>query len=194
MKTNVSKHKMNNNFAEWKFVISVVEWRCYSSGYFSFLLCVRADRPSWYEGNKFCILDTTLHTRSTVALTARRLTSYDHLGDHQTIEFDRVITNIGNAYDPRHGHFVAPVKGVYHFTVDIFGWPDQSTTYDLVKNGDILCNPYSVKADDATQGTCSVTIELEVNDMIWVRFNHANGGTRLYGLHNIFSGFLVTKL
>jgi hypothetical protein len=35
------------------------------------------------------------------------------LGQHQTVEYDKVITNVGNAYDSRHGHFISPVKGVY---------------------------------------------------------------------------------
>ena len=35
------------------------------------------------------------------------------LGQQQTVEYDKVITNVGNAYDSRHGHFISPVKGVY---------------------------------------------------------------------------------
>jgi hypothetical protein len=28
------------------------------------------------------------------------------LGQHQAVEYDKVITNVGNAYDSRHGHFI----------------------------------------------------------------------------------------
>jgi hypothetical protein len=27
------------------------------------------------------------------------------LGEHQTLEYNKVVTNVGNAYDFRHGHF-----------------------------------------------------------------------------------------
>ena len=48
---------------------------------------------------------------SPVAFTAV-LTHNEQLGPLQTLEYDKVITNIGNAYDSRHGHFTAPVKGI----------------------------------------------------------------------------------
>lgn len=39
------------------------------------------------------------------------------LGTHQAIEYEKVLTNIGHAYDPNHGHFIAPTKGVYLISV-----------------------------------------------------------------------------
>jgi hypothetical protein len=37
------------------------------------------------------------------------------LGPHQTLKFDRVVTNAGNGYDPTTGLFTAPVAGYYAF-------------------------------------------------------------------------------
>ncbi|XP_071125818.1 protein BCAP-like [Mytilus edulis] len=35
------------------------------------------------------------------------------LGPHQTLVFDTVITNVGQAYEPRDGQFSAPYSGLY---------------------------------------------------------------------------------
>lgn len=34
-----------------------------------------------------------------------------HIGNHHTIMFDRPITNIGHAYHPNTGVFIAPLNG-----------------------------------------------------------------------------------
>jgi hypothetical protein len=43
-----------------------------------------------------------------------------NLGQDQPVEFDKVVTNIGNGFDVRHGHFTAPVKGLYFISGSIF--------------------------------------------------------------------------
>ena len=35
------------------------------------------------------------------------------LGPHQAVEFDKVMTNVGNAYDSRDGQLTAPVYDPY---------------------------------------------------------------------------------
>merc|ERR1711971_985753 len=51
------------------------------------------------------------------------LSTSKELGQDQTIEFDKVVTNVGNAYDSRHGHFIAPISGYYHFSATILNKP-----------------------------------------------------------------------
>jgi len=46
----------------------------------------------------------------------------DNLGpvsDHSDVVFDRVVTNIGNAYNKDTGRFTAPVNATYQFNVVI---------------------------------------------------------------------------
>lgn len=47
--------------------------------------------------------------------------SFDHrppITYSQTpVIFDRVVTNVGNAYDPVTGRFTAPINGTYQFNV-----------------------------------------------------------------------------
>jgi len=37
--------------------------------------------------------------------------------EHTDILFDRVITNVGSAFNPLTGRFTAPVNGVFHFNI-----------------------------------------------------------------------------
>lgn len=50
-----------------------------------------------------------------------RLRSSINLDRSQTVKFDDVITNIGDAYDPTTGHFTAPYHGLYSFSATFFG-------------------------------------------------------------------------
>eukprot|EP00064_Thunnus_orientalis_P022294 superscaffoldBa00007394_g22486 len=49
--------------------------------------------------------------------------------------FNRVFTNIGNAYNSKTGCFTAPLKGVYHFSFMTFGYNSYTSGAILVKNG-----------------------------------------------------------
>ncbi|XP_030280388.1 uncharacterized protein LOC115585861 [Sparus aurata] len=40
---------------------------------------------------------------------------------HTLLVFRHVVTNIGNAYNPNTGFFIAPVRGAYHFELHIYG-------------------------------------------------------------------------
>ncbi|KAG7227025.1 hypothetical protein INR49_022372, partial [Caranx melampygus] len=53
------------------------------------------------------------------------------------LAFRYVLTNIGNAYNPDSGFFIAPVRGVYRFefTIGAHGDPSHATGAMLVKNG-----------------------------------------------------------
>lgn len=53
-----------------------------------------------------------------IAFTATNSNDTGHLGIHQTIIFDRVVTNIGNHYHPHSGIFTTIVAGVYVFFFD----------------------------------------------------------------------------
>ena len=41
------------------------------------------------------------------------------ISQHADIVFDRVVTNVGNAYDEDTGRFTSPVNGTYQFNVVI---------------------------------------------------------------------------
>ena len=130
--------------------------------------------------------------QSPVAFTAV-LTHIEHLGPLQTLEYDKVITNIGNAYDTRHGHFTAPVKGIYMLSATICD-DDQRIRTEMVKNGVQLVAMYG---DDGLLASHTIMVSLEQNDMVWVR--HFNEGTSIaYSrpdrYYTSFAGALIAAL
>ena len=42
-----------------------------------------------------------------------------NIGPHQAVEFYKIITNVGNAYVSKDGHFAAPVYGLYMISATI---------------------------------------------------------------------------
>ncbi|XP_071178088.1 complement C1q-like protein 4 [Mytilus edulis] len=116
------------------------------------------------------------------------------LGQDQLIEFDKVITNIGNAYDSRHSHFTAPCKGIYLFSGSLFVGGSQSAHVDMVKNGNAI--GYLWANSDHHISTETVVVTLETGDMVWMK--HRGGQASIYGhaleQYNTFSGVLIHQL
>nr|WRI32905.1 complement C1q domain-containing protein 2 [Anadara sativa] len=128
-----------------------------------------------------------------VAFSVTIATKQTPIFKHQTIIYDHVITNLANGYDVTNGRFVAPVKGLYHFTIILMG--DNLNTYavlEIVKNGNHLVNVHSQSTFETGSG--SVVVTLDVGDMVWVRYSE--GTTQdMYGSDfNQFFGFLIETL
>ncbi|XP_060591216.1 uncharacterized protein LOC132746156 [Ruditapes philippinarum] len=82
------------------------------------------------------ILPRQVSIQTHVAFTAGvSVDNLHNLGDHQAIIFDRVITNIGNAYHPHTGIFNVPVKGAYAITLTMTVEPDKFQWLELVVDG-----------------------------------------------------------
>lgn len=116
-----------------------------------------------------------------------------HLGQNQVLEFDGVITNTGNGYDARHGHFTAPVSGLYSFTSTILLiGPVTNTDMHLamVRNGAAVGYVYSSHGYD--EGTRTIVLSLGVGDMVWIRNNDDNGPS-IDHYYSTFSGFLIAS-
>lgn len=119
------------------------------------------------------------------------------LGQDQIIEFDTVITNIGNAFDTRHSHFTAPVKGIYLFSGSLFVAPGYYAHADIVKNGNAIGYLYAYSNHHISTETIVVT--LETGDMVWIKHRgDAVGQSLIEGKNverfNTFSGVLIRQL
>ncbi|XP_037614129.1 kinesin-like protein KIN-12E [Sebastes umbrosus] len=101
--------------------------------------------------------------------------------------FNRVFTNIGNAYNSKTGIFTAPLKGVYHFSFMTFGYNSHTSGAILVKNGHYQVSTWEFTGPD-TSDTTSNTVILELNVRETVNIILWDGGK----IHtSVFSGFLV---
>ncbi|XP_041864975.1 complement C1q-like protein 4 [Melanotaenia boesemani] len=109
-----------------------------------------------------------------------------------TLVFKRVVTNIGNAYNPHTGIFVTPVRGVYHFEWYIggHGGPHPAAA-SLMKNGDRIFTAWEHQASHYGTSSNGAALLLEVGDQVYVTqwsqsiiFDNSSH-------HTSFSGYLL---
>ena len=116
-------------------------------------------------------------------------TKGEHLGDRQAVRYDKIITNIGNGYDSRDGHFSAPVSGIYTFTVTGMGIGTSTIWLAIVKNDIELARVYTT-TDDADSSSVTAHTHLNQGDRVWIQNAGPSGSQTHPGTYNYFSGIL----
>ena len=113
------------------------------------------------------------------------------LGDKQTVIFDNVFTNIGNAYSATNGMFTAPVSGSYAFFLSQMAPNHHGAVWlAIVKNGVVLDLAFAQGNNDSfDQGSSEVTTHLAAGDQVWVR-QQAGDAIRTDSW-TIFTGYLL---
>ena len=112
-----------------------------------------------------------------------------HAGLHQIIAFDNVVTNIGGAYNPHVGTFIAPVTGVYVFSTSLLGYGHEETAGGIAKNGHVISSLY-LRGVESPYGSDSATIVLHLNKGDDVDVQMLSSDKSLY-VYSKFSGFLL---
>lgn len=130
-----------------------------------------------------------------VAFTAI-LTHDVDLGPKQAIEYDKILTNIGNGYDKRNGQFRVPVSGVYIISSTIHSQGSSRINVEIVKNGVELAGMYG---DDYDMGSQTIVLQLNKGDMVWARNWADHGGVQhVHSYPDLnycsFSGALIAAL
>lgn len=122
-----------------------------------------------------------------VALTGNDL----HLGDHQVVEYNHVYTNIGQAYDTRHGHFIVPTTGVYLLSFNVMkDFGTQNAWLQMVKNGQEISIVYAGNNNYMTNSQTTVEA-LNKGDVVWVRGGNHGVLNADGGRFNTFMGVLM---
>ncbi|KAG9260116.1 cerebellin 11 [Astyanax mexicanus] len=119
-----------------------------------------------------------------VAFTASMIsTENSHRGPFPSetrLIFDKVLTNIGDAYDPTTGVFTAPVKGVYYFRYSGNAFAGSDMGLSIFKSGSRFVSSYEYASgsgsgfgernDNASNGA---VMQLEAGEQVhmqlWIR-------------------------
>ncbi|OWF52834.1 heavy metal-binding protein HIP-like [Mizuhopecten yessoensis] len=152
------------------------------------------------EVNKRQILTTFAPSSTTSSRASNPLvfhatlsTSYSIMSPKQTIVYNTVITNVGNAYDSNFGVFKATAPGLYEFIATVSAYTGYYVDVEMVLNNRMLCRAHA-GAPDMEIGMCVSMVHLNTGDDVFVR-HYSGRGTYIYGGYNYpsFSGHLIAR-
>ncbi|XP_060588620.1 complement C1q-like protein 4 [Ruditapes philippinarum] len=130
---------------------------------------------------------------NTVAFYTQLSKDVGNIGNHQTIIFDIVTTNVGHGYNPVDGIFTAPLQGTY-----VFFWLNTNKDHsymntELVKNSTVVGKSMSDAADHADYAAASnsAVLQLKAGEEVWVRSGTWHSGTLAGDYYSTFSGWLL---
>jgi len=110
------------------------------------------------------------------------------------VKYDKVITNVGRAYNPSTGIFLVPLSGVYTLSVSMMGQPTNKIHLQLLRNGNELVRLYTSGAGRHLLASHTINVELAYGDLVWVQ-RWVSEGNQLYGKgpYNVFSAAFLSS-
>uniref|UniRef100_A0A672GM34 Cerebellin 17 n=1 Tax=Salarias fasciatus TaxID=181472 RepID=A0A672GM34_SALFA len=112
-----------------------------------------------------------------------------------TLKYNKVFTNVGDAYNPATGFFTAPVRGVYYFQFTASGISMGAVGVHLIKNDYLIV--YNGQWKDVLgmeYFTNSVILELDAGDEIHMRLPALSSLYDDVSSRSTFSGSLLFTL
>lgn len=104
--------------------------------------------------------------------------------NQETVIFDKVSLNEGNAYDKTSGIFTASSDGIYSFTWTTLTSAGKYFVTDIVRNGEMITRNYSDGRgrDGFGMSTSHANIKMKKGEKVWIRthgsfgqFAHSSG-------------------
>ena len=121
----------------------------------------------------------------TTAVPVERIAFYSYFSKntpastlHHILAFDTVITNVGNAYHPHSGTFIAPRTGLYVFTWTIRLWGNSYHTSEILVDNNIVNTIYldpNNHIDGSVTGTAVVLVNQGDDVLIRTGSENNNG-------------------
>ena len=128
------------------------------------------------------LLQPTTVPAESIAFFAYFSTNNDASSTHHILAFDKVITNIGNAYHSHSGTFIAPRSGVYVFIWTVRMYGNSYHTTELVHDNNVI-NSIHLNPANNIDGTVTGTAVVHVNQ----------GDDVLIRTGNISNGFILSN-
>ena len=132
-------------------------------------------------------------TSAPVAFYAQLSIDITAIKDHMTLNFDRVMINLGNGYNGVSGVFAAPASGLY-----VFHWVNTNRdrsfmNTELIVKGKVYGKAMSdaMNHDDYAVASNLAIAELDQSDQVWVRAGTWHSGKVAGGFYSTFSGYRV---
>lgn len=109
----------------------------------------------------------------------RQVVFHAELGSYKTYQkgsiwiYDKVNTNVGNAYDPSTGKFTAPTNGIYQFNWYTLSDPKATSHAGLFVNGEIKARQASNNSGGSYQfitAGSSIALLLSKGDEVYIRY------------------------
>lgn len=134
-------------------------------------------------------------TNETIAFHALLSGQLTHLRIGQTIIFSKVMLNLGGAYHPQHGLFVATIRGIYIFSLSFMGnGGADSTMVFIMKNGNEVASAIADGRAHHDQGSTTVVTQLAIGDEVWVSVQRHDDTDMWHDGLTSFMGVLVAAI
>ncbi|WAR04406.1 C1QT3-like protein [Mya arenaria] len=103
---------------------------------------------------------------------------------------DKVVTNVGDAYEPMTGKFTAPFSGTYHFTVVVAAQGRQKAAVMLMEDGKMTLTVWAESVPYWATSSNTALLTLHRDQQVWlVRLQRA---PYLHGyMYSSFSGYML---
>ncbi|RVE55930.1 hypothetical protein OJAV_G00231020 [Oryzias javanicus] len=130
---------------------------------------------------------------SAALIDSRNWTNFGPYAADETLKLKKVITNIGEAYNPETGYFTAPVKGVYYFRVTGVVGSTGTLNAGVKKNRVNLIAIHHKAGTDASASN-AIVLEMERGDFVFFQMWRHNLSIADQGGITTFTGFLVSPI
>lgn len=112
------------------------------------------------------------------------------LAKNKDIFWDEIVTNVGEAYNVKTGHFVAPHNGTYKFDIVVAAQGRQKAAVMLMKNNKMVATIWAESIPYWASSSSTAILNLKRNDQVWcVSLSRA---PFLHGyMYSTFSGHIL---
>ncbi|KAI2663070.1 Complement C1q-like protein 2 [Labeo rohita] len=110
----------------------------------------------------------------TASMSSKQSTHRGPFSDETKLIFDKILTNIGNAYDPVTGVFKAPVKGVYYFRYSGSAFSSHDMGLSIFKGTARFVSSYEYNSGERNDlmsngAVMELDVGEEVHMRLWIR-------------------------